>query len=129
MPVVWVFSESYAKINAHYSPITSGKETKMKNAVLTAVVLLGATAFSGTMVSAQNAKLSTAECQSIWNSAGPAGGDLTSDQAKRYVDDLKALDTNGNGRISSDEFYAACGKGLVHAASTAPARSDMAPKK
>jgi hypothetical protein len=54
---------------------------------------------------------------------------MSAELAKPYVDDFKAIDTNGNGRISSDEFYAACAKGLVHAASTPPARSDMPPKK
>jgi len=101
----------------------------MKHAIVTAVLLLGTTVFLGTMVSAQNAKLNTAQCEAIWNGAGPAGGDMTAEAAKPYVDDIKAVDTNGNGRISSDEFYAACAKGLVHAASTPPARSDMPPKK
>lgn len=101
----------------------------MKHAIVTSVMLLGATFFFGTTVSAQNAKLSTAQCEAIWNGAAPAGGDMSAELAKPYVDDFKAIDTNGNGRISSDEFYAACAKGLVHAASTPPARSDMPPKK
>ena len=101
----------------------------MKHAIVTAVLLLGTTVFFGTMVSAQNAKLSTAECEAIWNGARPGGSDVTPELAKPYVDDFKAVDTNGDGRISSGEFYAGCAKGLVHAASTPPARSDMPPKK
>lgn len=92
----------------------------MKQAIVIAVLLLGATVSSGTMVSAQNAKLSTADCEAIWNGARPGGSDLTPELAKPYLDDLKAVDTNGDGRIDSGEFYAACAKGLVHAATAPP---------
>ena len=92
----------------------------MKHAIVTAVLLLGTTVSLGTMASAQNAKLSTADCEAIWNGARPGGSDMTPELAKAYVDDFKAVDTNGDGRIESNEFYAACAKGLVHAASTPP---------
>ena len=97
----------------------------MKKAIVTAVLLLGTMVFSGTMVSAQSAKLSKADCEAIWNDAKPKGSDMTAEVAKPYVDDFKAVDTDGDNRISSGEFYAGCDKGLVHAASSPGARSDM----
>ena len=101
----------------------------MKHAIVTAVLLLGTTVFLGTMASAQNAKLSKAQCEAIWNAARPGSSDMTAKLAKPYVDDFKAVDTNSDGSISSGEFYAGCAKGLVHAASEHPARSDMPTKK
>jgi hypothetical protein len=99
----------------------------MKKIIVAAALLVGTMVFSGTMVSA-GAILSTAECEAIWNGARPGGSDMTAELAKPYVDDFKAVDTDGNNRIESNEFYAGCAKGLVHAASTPPARSDMPPK-
>ena len=105
------------------------KPPVVKQVIVTAVLLLGTTVFLGTIVSAQNAKLSKADCEAIWNGARPGSSDMTAEVAKPYVDDFKAVDTDGDNRISSGEFYAGCDKGLVHAASTPPARSDTPPKK
>jgi hypothetical protein len=65
---------------------------------------------------AHAAKLNQADCSALWNSSQPKGSDLDEERAKPYVTDFKAVDTNSDGRISSDEFYAGCEKGLVHAA-------------
>lgn len=78
------------------------------------------------LVPVQAAKLSVVDCEAVWNDARPKGSALNAELAKRYMADFEAVDTDGNKHISSDEFYAGCAKGLVHAprepATDSPAR-------
>jgi hypothetical protein len=90
-------------------------------------VIVAAALLMGTIVSAQAANLSKAECEAIWNDARPKGSDMDAALAKPYVTDFKAVDTNTDNHISSGEFYAGCDKGLVHAASS-PTDKKTAPK-
>jgi hypothetical protein len=74
-------------------------------------------------------KMTQAECAALWNrvDSGKAGN-LTENQVKAYVTDFKALDTNGDKKISQSEFQAGCDKGLVHStASTGAGTGSMAP--
>lgn len=64
---------------------------------------------------AANAKLSKAECTTIWGRADSAGsGSLTSAQAQAYVSDFGKADANADGKLTSTEFMSGCQKGLVH---------------
>ena len=91
-------------------------------------VIIAAALLVGTMVSAEAANLSKTECEATWNDARPKGSDMDAALAKPYVTDFKAVDTNSDNHVSSDEFYAGCEKGLVHAASS-PTDKETAPKK
>jgi hypothetical protein len=67
------------------------------------------------------------QCQSIWGKADSAkAGSLTQDQAAPYISDFKAANASGNGKLSQDEFMAACAKGLVHDSAGAGASSGTA---
>lgn len=60
-------------------------------------------------------KMSKADCQAIWSKADSAQNEnLTSAQAAPYVTNFKAVDTNGDGKISSSEFMTGCQRGLAH---------------
>jgi Ca2+-binding EF-hand superfamily protein len=56
-----------------------------------------------------------AQCQTIWTMASPNGAALSQDQAVPYIVNFHMVDVDGDGKISADEFKAACGKGLVQA--------------
>ena len=69
-------------------------------------------------------KLSKADCQGIWSTADSSGaGSLTSAQAQPFVTNFKAVDANGDGKVSSEEFMAGCQKGLAHDSATSGASS------
>jgi hypothetical protein len=74
-------------------------------------------------------KMTQAECAALWNRVDAnKAGSLTEAQAKPYVTDFKALDTNGDNKLSQSEFQAGCDKGLVHStASTGAGTGSMAP--
>jgi hypothetical protein len=74
-------------------------------------------------------KMTQAECAALWNriDSGKAGN-VGESQVKAYVTDFKALDTNGDKKLSQSEFQAGCDKGLVHStASTGAGTGSMAP--
>jgi hypothetical protein len=67
-------------------------------------------------------KMSKAECQSLWGEANASGsGNLSGTQASAYFSDIKSVDSNGDGQLSSAEFMAGCQKGLAHASSSSGA--------
>lgn len=57
------------------------------------------------------AKLSKSECEKIWNDQD--GVALTSDKAGSLVTDFKALDADGDGKLSNAEFTSGCDKGMI----------------
>lgn len=60
------------------------------------------------------AVLSQAECTKAWQTADVnKKGMITGAEAKDYVSNLKAVDTNNDQKISSDEFTKGCEKGWV----------------
>ncbi len=64
---------------------------------------------------AANAKLSKADCESLWSRAdSTGGGSLTSAQAQSYVTDFGMVDANADGKLTGAEFSAGCKKGLLH---------------
>ena len=92
----------------------------MKLATLTsAVILLSAgCAFAqgtaNTMTSGRpSAVLDDTQCQTVWKMASPNGATLSQDQAVPYIVNFSMVDVDGDGKITADEFKAACGKGLV----------------
>jgi len=74
-------------------------------------------------------KMSQAECSALWNRIDSTkAGNISESQVKAYVTDFKALDTNGDHKLSQSEFQAGCDKGLVHStASTGAGTGSMAP--
>lgn len=92
----------------------------LRPAIASAAIILAGTgaAFAqgaGDPGSSPAVKLSKADCQSIWSKADSAQNDsLTSSQAAPYVTNFKAVDSNGDGKLSSSEFMSGCQRGLTH---------------
>jgi hypothetical protein len=64
-------------------------------------------------------QMTQAECQSLWSRADAgSAGSLTEAQAQPYVTNFSSADTNSDGRLSSDEFLAACQQGMVRDTAT-----------
>ena len=82
------------------------KASAVGTAALVAGFLLGAPA--------QAAKMSTAECQSLWSKLDTAkSGSVTEAQAKSSVTNFKAVDANKDGKLSETEFKSGCDAGHV----------------
>jgi EF hand domain-containing protein len=88
-------------------------------ATLTSVALLLTSASvlaqgANTMTSGRpSAVLDDAQCQTVWKMASPDGATISQDQAVPFIVNFQMVDVDGDGKISGDEFKAACGKGLV----------------
>ena len=94
-----------------------------------AIILVGASPTfaqdaAGTM------KLTENECQNLWSQADSAqSGSLTSTQAQPYVTNFKAVDANGDKKISSGEFLSGCKKGLVQSSASSGSSSGSSGEK
>ena len=60
-----------------------------------------------------SAVLNDEQCQARWKAASPDGAAISENQAGSFIVNFKQADGDGDGKISADEFKAACGKGLV----------------
>jgi hypothetical protein len=92
----------------------------MKLATLTSAAILLSTGFAlaqgsaNTMTSGRpSAVLDDTQCQTVWKMASPNEATLSQDQAVPYIVNFSMVDVDGDGKITADEFKAACGKGLV----------------
>jgi EF hand len=91
----------------------------MRLATLTSVGLLLTSASAlaqgaNTMTSGRpSAVLDNAQCQTVWKMASPDGATISQDQAVPFIVNFQMVDIDGDGKITADEFKAACGKGLV----------------
>jgi hypothetical protein len=114
------------------------KEQDMRRAILvgsTAVAfgLCAGAAFAQTTSPSSKStgatKMTQAECAALWNRVDSSKtGSISESQAHAYVTDFKAVDTNGDKKLSQSEFQAGCDKGLVHStASTGAGTGSMAP--
>jgi len=77
-------------------------------------------------------KITQAECSSLWNRLDAAkSGNIGEAQANAHVTDFKAVDSNGDGKLSRAEFQAGCDKGHVRSsATTGPGAGEpTAPKR
>ena len=63
------------------------------------------------------AVLDDAKCQAVWSLTERDGDILSEDKAAPFIVNFKLVDTDGDGKISQDEFKAGCKKGLVQQAS------------
>jgi hypothetical protein len=69
---------------------------------------------ANTMTSGRpSAVLDDAQCQTVWKMASPNGATISQDQAAPYIVNFQMVDVDGDGKITADEFNAACGNGLV----------------
>jgi hypothetical protein len=64
-----------------------------------------------------SAILDDAKCQSVWSLTEREGDVLSQDKAAPFIVNFQMVDTDGNGKISQDEFKQGCKKGWVQEAS------------
>ena len=60
-------------------------------------------------------KLDEAQCSAVWAKASPGGKAeaISVDQAQRYVVNVGALDEDGDGSVTFEDFKLACADGLM----------------
>jgi len=64
-------------------------------------------------------KMSRTDCDAAWAKLDSANtGSVSQTQVQGSVDDFKAADANGDGKLSQSEFRQACDKGLVNGTAT-----------
>ena len=90
----------------------------MKKAALLASLAFtlasGYASAQNTMTSGRpSAVLNDKRCQRVWDEAVPKGDSLAKADASRFIVNFQQADTDHDGTISKDEFWAACKKGLV----------------
>jgi hypothetical protein len=86
-------------------------------------MLLSGYAIAGEMTSGRpSAVLDDAQCKNVWSMTEREGDTLSADKASPFIVNFKIVDMNGDGKISWDEFKAACGKGLVSKPASRPAQ-------
>lgn len=107
----------------------------MRNITLAifASLLVATPAFAETPVREQDAGpsgrpgkvLTQAECDTAWKLADTSqSGNVSGDPAKKFVSNMKEVDTDKDGKISATEFKAGCAMGWVQqVADTMPADS------
>ncbi len=87
----------------------------LRSTIASAAIILAGTgaAFAQGTGDAGAVKLSKADCQSIWSKADSAQNDsLTSAQAAPFVTNFKAVDSNGDGKLSSCRIHVGMSEGL-----------------
>ena len=67
------------------------------------------------------AVLDDAKCQSVWSMTEREGDTLSGDKAAPFIVNFKMVDTNGDAKITQDEFKDGCKKGLVQEQASRPA--------
>lgn len=60
---------------------------------------------------------SKAECDAAWKTAG-SSGDVDMKKAAPYITDFKKADKNADGKLTPDEWTAACDMGMIKASTT-----------
>lgn len=63
------------------------------------------------------AVLDDAKCQTVWSLTERQGDVLSEDKAAPFIVNFQMVDTDGNGKISQDEFKQGCKNGWVQEAS------------
>jgi hypothetical protein len=94
----------------------------MRLATLTRVTVLLGTGFllaaAAQAADEKGAPLDDAKCQAAWTMASPNGDTLSKDQVVPYVLNYTMVDTDGDGKVTADEFKSGCGAGYVKDSST-----------
>ena len=98
-------------------------KTIAASAVLFACGISMATAQTATPP-APKMEMTQAQCQAMWTKMDATkAGNLTEAQTSGSITDFKAADSNGDGKLSSAEFLAACQRGIVRDTATTGAGS------
>ena len=64
--------------------------------------------------------LNSAKCEAIWNTTERNDGFLTSEKAAPFVTNFHAVDTNGDHKLSLEEFKVGCQNGWIEEGSGSP---------
>lgn len=64
--------------------------------------------------------LDDAQCKKVWSEAAGGQNELSPDKAAPYLVNLQKVDTNGDGKITENEFKQGCKGGWVQAQASRP---------
>jgi hypothetical protein len=79
-----------------------------------AILFTGTCALAEPMTSGRpTAVLNNAQCQDVWAKVHKDGDSLLQEKARPWIVNFKLVDSDGDGKVSHDEFTFACGKGMV----------------
>lgn len=67
------------------------------------------------------AVLDDAKCQTVWSMTQREGDTLSGDKAAPFIVNFKMVDTDGDGKVTQDEFKEGCKKGFVQEQASKPA--------
>jgi hypothetical protein len=92
----------------------------MKLANLVCITALLGLGLGGTAQAANKAgaPIDAETCKAAWTLASPNGDTISQGEAVPYVVNFSMVDTDGDGKISADEFSKGCKQGLIKADST-----------
>ena len=93
-------------------------------------LLLAVPAFAQTTPGAPpSTKMTAADCTAAWNRLDTAKlGSVPQAQAEPSITNFKAADANNDGKLSQQEFQAACSKGLVRSSAASGSGSGTSDK-
>jgi hypothetical protein len=88
-----------------------------------ATLVISAAGFSSAFAETpSDMKMTEAQCATLRTEAlAGSSGDLSMDMAKRYVNDFKKADKNGDKKLSQAEWTDACKQGWVHSSASSGA--------
>jgi hypothetical protein len=85
----------------------------MKRTTVTILTLLLSSTYGVAAENSPGPVLDPAQCTAVWSITERDGDTLTEEKARPFIVNFTMVDTDGDGRITQEEFQKACKGGLV----------------